>query len=594
MARPIDDIAQALTDAIIAAIKDREGELKSIAEAGGSKAGSGIFGDVGNLTDIVGTIVEIALLLDPPAEAAYQVVKTAEGSGGHLGRGFGIGSFLGYAAWQMMQPAVLPLQQKLNTVFQTQQMDPDVSARWVTQNILSLQDGRNKAHETNISDDHFDKWVDSLRLRPDVMTLLTMRNRDLINDDDMRTALQRHGYTDLWIQALTGLRRVLLSPADLALATLRGNVTDDVARSYVKQLGVSDDDFTVLIGNTGEPPGVMQMLEMFRRGFIDEDQLVKGIRESRVRNEWIEPVKKLRFEPMTTADAARAVVENYLTDEQGAAIAQLNGLEPDHWQYIVKSWGRPLSHEQMMTLYHRGEVTLDQVHQAFRESDLKDKYIDQAVELGRELIPQRTIVSMIDHGVIDHATGVELLLLHGYTREDADRLVKLGTAQRSTSHKSLSKTDILAMYTDALMNRQQAADHLTKLGYSSQDASEMLDLAEFKRKAQQLKVIERGIQASFRAHHLTAEQAMAELTHNGLDHTQAQILVDEWSQERKVVTRSLTEAQVVKFVNDLIMTPDDGRTRLHALGYSDTDIDLLYMDKGIIPARQAWTPPTTT
>lgn len=592
MARPIDDIAQAITQAIIDALKDREDELKSVAEAGGNRAGHGIFGDVKTLTGILSDIITAVPIVGELLGLPLEPIKIIENAAGGSGRGFGLGYFLGYAGWQFAQPALRTYTQDMERMFHSLPLDPAQAADLVARHLYTEAEGRQEAEASGLDGHKSDLLIDAARTRPDVVTALTMRNRDLISDELLTVALQRHGYPDDWIGPLVALRRQLLSPADLALAQLRGNVSDDVARAYAQQLGVTDDDFTVLIGNTGEPPGVMQMLEMFRRDFITEDQLTKGIRESRVRNEWIEPVKRLRFEPMTTADAARAVVENYMTDEQGAAIAQLNGLEPDHWHFIVESWGRPLSHEQMMTLYHRRQVTLDEVHQAFRESDLKDKYIDAAVELGRELIPQRTIVSMIDHAVIDRATGVELLLLHGYTREDADRLVSLGAAQRTTSHRTLSKTDILAMYTDALMNRQQASDHLVKLGYSREDASEMLDLAEYKRKAATLKVIERGIQASLKAHHITAEQAMSELTHQGLDHAQAQILVDEWLQERKVASRSLTEKQIIDAVYAKFIEPAGAVSRLRVMGFGADDIRVIFRLNGLDDNGNP--PPVTT
>jgi hypothetical protein len=588
-----DTIRDIISQAVIDALKDREDELRSIAEAGGAKAGGGLLGDIGTLSGIIGTVLEALLILDPPAEVALQVVKEAEGQGGHLGSGFGIGYMLGYAGWQMFQPALLPLQQKIATLFQTQQIEPEQAAQLVAMSILSLQDGRNKAHEMNVSDDNFDDMVDAATTRPDVVTALTMRNRDLIGDTDLDVALQRHGYNELWRHALIGLRRQLLSPADLALAVLKAVLDEDAAREYAKQLGYTDDDFTVMLGNTGEPPGIMELLEAYRREFIDAARLKHGVLQSRLRPEWLDVIEKLRYSPMTTADAARAVVENYMSDDEGAVIAQQNGLLPEHWRFIVESWGRPLSHEQMMTLYHRGKVTLDEVHQAFRESDLKDKYIDQAVELGRTLIPDRLIVQAVEHGVMDKAVGLERLKERGYDPADAELLFALGVASRTTSHKTLSKGDILAMYADALMNREQAVKHLADIGYDQTDAGQMLDLADYKRKAALLKTTQRGIEASLKAHHISESQAVQALTTAGLDHAQAQTLVDEWLQQRGIVTRTLTEAQTIKAVADTIITPDDGRTRLKALGYSETDIDILYMDKGIIPLKPAWTPPSS-
>lgn len=592
---PADNLRNAIRDAIIAALADRQDELTAIAEAGGAKAGGGLLGDVGTLSGVIGDVLTALLVFDPPAELALQVVQAAEGQAGHLGSGFGVGYMLGYAGWQMFQPAILPLQYKIATVFQTQQMDADVSADWVAKGILALQDGRNKAHEVNVADDDFDNMADAAEQRPDTATLLELLNRQEVQEADVIKAFQRHGLNPFWHAPLLSLRRQLLSGADLALANLRGVIDDTTMQGYADQLGITPDDMQVLIDNTGEPPGIMEMLFLYRRKLIDEPTLTRAILQSRIRNEWIQAILDLRYQPMSTADAARAVVEGYMSDADGADIAQQNGLTPEHWPFIVESWGRPLSHEQMLTLYHRGQATLDQVVQAMKESDIKDKYIDQAIELGRTLIPERQLVSMIQHEVIDKPTGLELLKERGYTEQDAEYMIALGSAQRTNAHKVLSRSDILTMYADSLMSRTDAQKQLVALGYSAVDAGQMLDLADYKHKATQLKVLERGIEAELKAGRIDDKAALAQLTTAGLDHNQAQILVDTWQQERKVASRTLTEPQIMKARGYNAITAADAIVRLSALGYGPVDIGVLFVINGFTPQGEVPPPtPTTT
>jgi hypothetical protein len=237
----------------------------------------------------------------------------------------------------------------------------------------------------------------------------------------------------------------------------------------------------------------------------------------------------------------------------------------------------------MMTLYHRQQATLDQVRQAFRESDLKDKYIDAAIDLGRALIPERTIVSMIDHGVITHDHGIQLLFLHGYTQEDADALVKLGAAQRVATHKQLSKSELTAMYTDRLLTRSQAIDHITGLGYSDADATAMLDLADVKARTSALKLKQRGIQASLRAHHVTPQDAINQLEAAGVDNATARELVDLWVQERTTASRNLTEVQILKATDGQLFTLDECRARLMAIGLVEADAVVVMQIHGLIP-----------
>ena len=574
-------IAQKLREAIAGALADAQPELEAIAKAGGHEASGGLLGDVGRITDIISNLIDPVLIAEIIVAPELAIPKIIGDGGGKLGTGFGFGYLLGYSLYQAAEPAFEPLNHAVANLLQTGIFDPATAAQLEAKGIIDNAYGRSEAAGGNLSGEHYDKMVDAARVRPELTQLLEMWNRELINETNVDTALQHHGIPQDWWPALKDLRRPLLSPADLALAFLRSDIDQTTLDGYRAQTGLSPADMDVIIGNTGEPPGPEQLMEALRRGFIDDERFARGIKQSRVRNEWLDVEHKLAFSPMTTADAVRAVVEGYFTSDEGKAIALQNGLEPEHWDTLVASWGRPLSHEQMMQLYFRGQATHDEVVQAFRESDLKNKYIEQAIELGRRLVPERTIVSMLDHGVIDHPRAVQMLSELGFNAEDANSLIALGVAQRTSSHKTLTKADILSMYTDSMLSLTAARDHLMQLGYSQADADAMLALADYKAKARTLKTLETGLEASYKAHHITADEVKTELVKAGLDQTQAAHLIDQWSLVRSTPTRSLTQAQILKAGELNILSVEDVRTRLIAEGLISGDVDILLRLHGI-------------
>lgn len=573
-------IAQQVRQAIDGALQDSEDLLTKIAEAGGDAAHGGALGDVQSIvaiiTDAIGAIPIVGSLLDLPLKPLQDV----ENGGGKLGLSLSHGYLLAYMAFQILGPLILPLQHAVAANTTNEIFDPNTAASLVAKGIIAQEFAFSEASGGGLDDQHEGSLIEAARNYPATGQVLEMLNRGTITLEQAIRALQRNSVHPDYLNSVMELRQAILSPADLALATLRGNIPVEEGYSQALLAGVNNDQFDLLIGNTGEPPGLMQMLEAYRRGFIDEPTLVRGIRQSRVRDEWIPMVEKLRYSPMSVADAVRAVVEHYMSDEMGAAIAQENGLLPEHWSYMVESWGRPLAVGQMLELMHRGLVTEDQVKQAVRESDIKDKYVDIAISLGRKLIPERQITQMIDHGVFSHDVGVKLLMEQGYTEQDSTYMVNLGTAMHIGSHHTLSKTDTLAMYTDALINRDQATKYLTALGYTTELAHQMLDLADYKRKAALAKVTMRGIEAELKAQHITADQAKQQLVKAGLDVAQADVYVTEWEQSRKIATRTLTESQTIKAIGDGVITKDDGHKRLTALGLDDTDIDILFKLNG--------------
>lgn len=578
---PIDDIAKVITDAIISALKDREDELKAIAEAGGSKAGGGLLNDIGNLTDLISSVVGPLLSVAEFAFPPLEMLKQVEDNGGKLGEGFGIGWVLGNLGFNALAPFMVPINNAVGNLVQTAIFDPETAATLQAKGIINDDYGRSEAAGGNLSGEHYDKLVDGAMSRPALPELFDLWNRGLISEDDVTVALQRSTLPEYWYPFVKQLRWQLLSGADLALANLRGEMSDADLATYAAKIGVTSDDMATLIANTGEPPGPEQLMEALRRGFIDQDRFTRGIRQSRVRDEWVDVEYALRESPMSISDAIRAVVENYLTDDEGKAIAVQNGLIPDHWEVMRESWGRPISQLQMVQLYHRGLVTEDDILQAGRESDIKDKYIGYAVELGRRLVPERQITQMLQHNVIDRATAHTMLVQQGYNDADAESLINLGTSQRTNAHKELSRGDIVAMYENSLLTLQAAHDHLVSLGYPDADATAMLQLADVKAKAALLRATQKAIEASFRAHHLTATEAKNQLERAGMDAGQAQGLIDEWSAVRGAEVRSLTEAQILSLGEHGIISPDDTLARLVGYGLSAADAALLLELHGI-------------
>src|SRR5260221_1165122 len=68
-----------------------------------------------------------------------------------------------------------------------------------------------------------------------------------------------------------------LSPAELALAHVRGVIPEAHAIAEAAQSGIEADRYHTLYMITGEPPGPQQLMEALRRGFIDRATFEHGI-----------------------------------------------------------------------------------------------------------------------------------------------------------------------------------------------------------------------------------------------------------------------------------------------------------------------------
>lgn len=573
-------IAQEVQAAIERVLTAQKGEFQDVAVAGGEAAASGMLGDVGRITDIITNIVGDIPIIGSIIDRPLKVFEDVENSGGKFGRGIGLGYLTGYAGYQLLQPYLREATHFIENLAQSQIFDPQTAADLAARGIISDEFAHSEAGGGGLDTPHENWLIDAAQTRPDVVTLLQLLNRDLTTDGEVDGALQRLGYQPNWRESLKGLRRQLLSPADLALAFLRTSITRETMEGYAKQLGVTVDDMQVLIDNTGEPPGPEQLMEALRRGFIDRERFDRGIRQSRVRDEWVDVEYALRLQPMSVADSVRAVVENYITEDEGKAIAELNGLEPKYYHTLVESWGRPLSHEQMGSLYYRGLASRKQFDQAMRESDIKNKYINQSFELTRRLLPERLIVQAIHYNAVSMKDGARMLMELGYDQQTTGVVLKLGLHEQQGLAHQLTRAEIVSLYEDQVLSKDQALQHLVTLGYTEQNARYVLTIADTANHAKEVRAEELAIRSSYLAKGIDKVQAHAQLLTIGLSASQADHMISVWDREAHRAERVLTEAQIVKAAKEGTITADDGLALLIGAGYSPPNARILLLSNG--------------
>jgi hypothetical protein len=319
----------------------------------------------------------------------------------------------------------------------------------------------------------------------------------------------------------------------------------------------------------------MQLLEGFRRGLIDEATLVRGILESRYRNEWIPMLKELRYQPMSVADAVNASVQNQMSADTARKIADINGLQPGHFDTLAATAGEPLSRTEMEQLFNRGLVTEEQVKQASRESRLKNKYNNLAFELHTRLLPTGTIIDALRYGAITQDRAVGLMMEYGYTKQDSVTAIMAGLGRRLQTYRDEAVRAAATLYQDGIMPVDDVSKLAESVGHTAEEVKFIAQSADFKREAHLITTVTNAIKAKYLQHHITESQASGLLDQAGISHVERDFLIRLWKVEHGAFTRVLTPAQIVKAVTKELISPEDGQARLVALGYVAEDADLL-------------------
>jgi hypothetical protein len=404
---------------------------------------------------------------------------------------------------------------------------------------------------------------------------LEMLRRGLITDADMTTILQRNGIPESYWGPLNQLRNGPVSVADAALGVLRGDLTMDQGAEIAAQNGFDLNSFNTLISNTGEPPGTEQLLEAKRRGFIDNETLVRGILQSRVRNEWIPTLEKLAYTPMSVADAVNAVVQDQMTMAQGEQIANWNGLESGDFDTLYNTAGEPLSRTELQELYNRGLISEDILKQGLRESRLKNKYVDIAFDLHTRIVPIYTLQRALRYGGINQADAIKIAMESGYSESDATLIVNSGSAERLQTYKDKVVQSVQTMYEDGIIAAADAQSVIVAMGYSQTEASFIFESSNFHRTATVLHTIINALHTKYLGRHIPEQQVINDMNALGIPTEQRDYLINLWNIEYGAYTKLLTEAQIVKAATDSLITEADGLQRLMNLGYNQVDATLL-------------------
>lgn len=429
--------------------------------------------------------------------------------------------------------------------------------------------------------------------------------------------------TDQWKNAIAaGDTKVYqpLTPADLADMLIRGIVTKDFAHTEAAKYGIRPADFDRLSLDHGEPPPLMALLELNRRGFvkwsggpIPDVNVVNGIKEGRIRDEWIPVLKDLHYTPPSAAEAVNAAVRNQVPYDTAVVMAYyagygLNGftvadtanLEPTKRAFKIAydTAGRPPAPTQLAELVWRGIIpihgrgpTETTFEQGIYEGDLKDKWEKPLEGFLTKYPALYEIRVLLEHGAISVEQAKTYLLKSGYLPDVATALAQDATSQAIITDRILTEANLKALYENGTITESQALSMLTNIGYGHTAAefivaSWNLDVSW---KAYTSSVTKVG--TYYIAHKITAAQAEENLRRLGVPETQIAPTIKDWTVSLTSNVKLLTESQITDSWEYGIMSETEALTELEAIGYTPYDawVVLSVKNKGPLPGK----PPRT-
>jgi hypothetical protein len=461
-------------------------------------------------------------------------------------------------------------------------IDQEAAANAAAAGILAYSDAEGTAAQVGFTASSFAALYEMAQNVPAPPQIFDLMNRGIFDQAQARQWMQRNSVPPELIDIILQLRNVLLDPADAALAVLRGNMSQDQGYTAALLQGVSTGDFDILIGNTGEPPALEEMLMLHRRHKVDTPTLERAIRQSRVRDEWIPYILELEIEPPSQADVLNALVQGQIGQSEAQSRFAEAGGDPTWFQAAFDSTANSPPPVELAEMANRGIIpwtgtgpTAVSWQQGFLEGRWKDKWAPAYKAMAVYHPPPREIATLVREGGLTQNQAEKLWAEAGLPPDLINMYWEAAHYQRTTAIHQLAAAEIVKLYTDKAISRETAMSMLVSAGWTQTDANWQLDIADLKNERMLLEKAIGKIGALFTAWKITAQQAAAALASLEVTATQAEQEIAIWQLERTSNVKVLTAAEITNAWFYKLMSPQDAQAMLEQIGYTPYDAWLL-------------------
>lgn len=253
----------------------------------------------------------------------------------------------------------------------------------------------------------------------------------------------------------TGLRQTAweadpnLAPSVFLLAegVAQGQVDPAKARAWAHQQGLSDNAFAALVAvaNVGPPLGLAY--QAWRRNQLTDAEFQTALRRQGIEPAWFSALEALKHDRLDLGAIATAVHRGIM-DDHGLLVTPVpsgsgnvpripvsgldtlaefaaQGIDPERARVLVADTGLPLSLEEMLQLYNRHKVTATDVKVSIAESNVRNEYMDVALDLARRLLTPHEYAEAELRGINSRAEAQAGANLSGLTDADYVTLFEL-------------------------------------------------------------------------------------------------------------------------------------------------------------------------
>jgi hypothetical protein len=412
---------------------------------------------------------------------------------------------------------------------------------------------------------------------------------------------------DKWAPVLRALAAQVIPPADAAAAAVRNFLPVGEAAAQAAKSGVDGQLFATLMHLAGDAPGPQQLAEALRRGVIadtgtgpDSTSFAQGIAEGRLADKWTGVIRSLATIWPSPADALRAALTGQVPPDQGQALYERWGGDPQWYQVMLDTEGTAPTPLEAVQMALRGIIPWDgtgpqvtSYHQAFLEGPWRNKWLDAYRQAAYPVPTAAELGEYLRYGIIDKPTAAKGLAARGIVGDYATQAMDYAEAVSTFDFRGLTLSSVMGAFTANVITEANARQLLDSMHVSAKAADLVISYTKMQRAVSQVTSAISRVGTLYVTRKITADTARKSLSQLGLDSAAAAEIMQTWDLEASVNVKTLTETQVVDAWGKAILTDDEALGELVNIGYTPFDAWVLLSVKagGPLPGRPPQGPP---
>lgn len=365
------------------------------------------------------------------------------------------------------------------------------------QGYMTKDQAKAYALENGLEEDAFDPlW--STAGEPLSRTEMTdLWNWGFTDETAFKAALQQSRLKDSYIDLATHLRLRPMSAPDAIEAYVQGYLSDADAQKLWGMNGLRPEDYEAVRNTAGNPLSLTEMLRLWNRGLVNEDGVKAALRESRLKDSYIDLALNLRTAFPSVYDIRTFLADGVLSVQLATELLQDQGYSAEVIKALVTNYTtggstttKTVTEGMLVDLYLEHAISEEDLIESLTTvgySKPNAELIAEYATLKLEMQQRNALISktrtLYVGRKISETTAQNDLTVALVPSSQIDYLMELWGLEIAGNIKTLSEAQIidawaLNLYSqdDAEINTTGAINALENLGYSSGDAMMLIQI----------------------------------------------------------------------------------------------------------------------